>query len=190
MVRGVSRNFLNIAQREQRVGRRTAFLAVGLAPLAAFLGELSDAPGYGPVWSLFVIAVLAGLGAGWVLTRRRLHHYEGDLQVQWNHWMRFSTSSARLADIDRRVHERDPSPAFLGTGLAVALLGVNVALFALLWIEHPAAAVLSWIVMAADGLVLGALITSSALLTRWAKDLARSAEELVQTGEVPLWGER
>lgn len=190
MARGVSQNFLDIARREQRLGQRAAILAVALAPVAAFLAELADVPGFGPVWTLFVVAVVLGLAAGYVLTQRRLARYEGDLKLRWNHWMQHAANAERVAEVERRVHERDPLPAGLGSWLAVALALLNVLLFALLWVAHPAAEPMAYALLGLDGLVLGALVTSSALLTRWARDFVRSAEDMVRHGELAMWGER
>lgn len=190
MARGVSSNFLEIARREQRLGRRAALLAIALAPAAAFLAELADVPAYGPLWAFFLLTLLAGLGAGFVLTRHRLARWEGDLQLRWNHWMRQAASAERLADVHRRVNDADPWPTALPSALAAGLLALNALLFALLWVEHPSAGALSWFILAVDGLVLGALVTSSALLIRWARDFVASAEALVRDGEVAMWGER
>lgn len=190
MARGVSSNFLDIARREQRLGRRAALAALALAPVAAFLAELADAPAYGPVWVLFLLACLAGLGLGYLGTQRRLARYEGDLRLRWNHWMLRARDVERLADVERRVHERDPLPAMVWSAATVAMVALNILLFALLWVEHPAAPPMAWLLLALDGLVLGALVTSSALLVRWARDFVRSAEALVRNGEVAMWGER
>jgi len=75
-------------------------------------------------------------------------------------------------------------------GAVFLLLALNVLLFALLWIAHPAAQPLAWLVILVDGLVLGALVTSSALLVKWARDFVVAAEDLVQKGEVAMWGDR
>jgi hypothetical protein len=190
MARGVSDNFLNVARREQRLGRRAALAAIALAPLAAFLADLADDPAYGPVWSAFLVAVALGLVAGYAWTRQRLARYEDDLRVRWNHWMRQAVDASRLSDVERRVHERDPVPGFLGNLATLLVAALNAVLFALLWIAHPAGPALAWPIVGLDGLLLGALVASSALLTRWARDFVRAAEELVQKGEVAIWGER
>lgn len=190
MARGVSQNFLDIARREERLGQRAALAALALAPVAAFLAELADTPAYGPVWALFLLAIALGLGAGYVLTQRRLARYEGDLKQRWNHWMTQARDAERLADVERHVHGRDPVPAVLWSAVTVVLVGLNIMLFALLWVEHPSAGPLSWLILGLDGLVLGMLVTSSALLARWARDFVRTAEQLVRNGEVAMWGER
>jgi hypothetical protein len=190
MARGVSENFLRIARREQRLGRRAALAALLLAPLAAFLADLADDPAYGPVWGLFLGTLLGGLCLGLWLTQRRIAHYEDGLRLQWNHWMRHAANASRLTDVERKVQERDPPPALLAQAGALGLALLNALLFALLWVASPAAQPLAWLTIALDGLVLGALVTSSALLVRWAKDFVLAAEDLVQKGEVAMWGER
>lgn len=190
MARGVSENFLRIARREQRLGRRAAVAAALLAPAAAFLADLADDPAYGPVWGLFVVALIGGLGLGAWLAQRRLAHYEDGLRLQWNHWMRQASGASRMAEVERKVQERDGLPPFAAQAAALALVVANVLLFALLWTAHPAAQPLAWVTLAADGLVLGALVTGSALTVRWARDFVRAAEDLVAKGEVAMWGER
>jgi hypothetical protein len=190
MARGISENFLRVARREQRLATRSALLAAALAFPAAFLAELADEPGYGPIWGLFLMACVAGLALGMVLARRRVEHYEADLRVQWNHWMRAATNAARISDIDRRSHDKDPLPQALPGGLALGLLALNLLLFALLWVGHPLALTLAMLVILADGLLLGAMAAASALLGRWAREFVRTAEDMVQKGEVAMWGER
>lgn len=190
MARGVSDNFLQIARREQRLGRRAALAAVLLAPLAGFLAELADTPGYGPVWVWFVVAVLGGLALGLVLARRRLEDYEADLRLRWNHWMHAAVDAHRLGDVARRVREQDPLPSILGALAAAGLFGLNLLLFALLWVEVPWAPTLAWLVVGLDGVVLGGLVTTSALVLRWSREFVRSAESMVQQGELAIWGER
>jgi hypothetical protein len=190
MARGISTNFLNLARREQRLAVRTAVAAAALALPAAFLADLADIPGYGPVWVLFVLTCGAGLVVGAALARGRVAHYEADLQLQWNHYMRGAVNAGRIADVDRKVHEKDPLPPVLSDAAAVVLASLNVLVFVLLWVEHPLASPLSWAVVAVDGLALGTLVTSSALMGRWARSFVRTAEDLVQKGEIPVWGER
>lgn len=190
MARGVSENFLKLARREERLGKRALVVAALLALPAGFLADLADAPGYGPTWMLFLGAIAAGLLGGLALTHRKLTHYEDDLRVQWNHWMRHAVNAQRLSDVEAKTHERDPWPPLLASAGTVALLVVNVLLFALLWIAHPLAGGAAALVILTDGLVLGALAASSALLARWSRDFVRSAEDLVERGELPIWGER
>jgi hypothetical protein len=92
--------------------------------------------------------------------------------------------------VDRLVHQRDPLPAWLGSAACVGLLALNLVLVALLWVEHAAAGPLAWAVVAADGAVLGALVTSQALLARWVHEFGRTAKDMVRRGELPIWGER
>jgi hypothetical protein len=190
MARGVSSNFLALARREHRLGQRVALAALALALPAAFLAELADQPGYGPIWLLFLAALALGLLGGWAWGKRRREQVEGDLKLRWNHWMWAAMDAGTLADVERRVHDRDPLPPWLGSVAAVLLVGLNVALFALLWVEHAAAQPLAWVLLAVDGLVLGALATSSLLMARWADDFAGAAEDMVKRGELPIWGER
>lgn len=190
MARGVSQNFLDIAKREQRLGQRAALAAIALMPVAALLAELADEPAYGPVWAWFLAATLLGLGAGYLLARRRIARYEHGLHVQWNHWMRHAVDATRLSEVERRVHERDPPAPMLASALTVGLPGLNIALFALLWVENPVAPTLAWSLVAMDGIVLGALLATSALLTRWAREFVGSVEDLLRKGELPIWGER
>jgi len=190
MARGVSTNFLELARREQRLGQRAAIAALILAPIGAFFADLSDDPGYGPMWAWFVVTCVLGLALGIVLTHRRLGRYEDGLRVKWNHWMRQAITAHRIADVERMVGERDPPPPYLAEAGVGLLLALNAILFALLWVANPGAQSLAVLVVAADGLVLGVLITTSAMLTRWARDFVQAAEELMQHGEVPVWGER
>lgn len=190
MARGVSENFLKLARREERLGRRAVVVAALVAFPAAFLAELADDPGYGPVWLLFLAFALLGVLAGMVWAQRRLAHYEDDLRLQWNHWMRHAVRAQRLAEVESRTHDRDPLPSATWSAATALLVLLNAALFALLWAAHPAGALLAWPVIGLDGLVLGAAAASSALLARWCRDFVRSAEEMVERGELAMWGER
>lgn len=190
MPHGVSENFLSVARREERLGRRAALAAVALAPAAAFLAELADEPAYGPVWGLFVASALLGLVLGALLARRRLARYEDALRLRWDHWMRGSVGAWRLGEVARRAAGHDPPLPLLPGASALGLAALNLALFALLWAEHPAAPAIAGPLVALDGLLLGGLAATSALTARWAKEFLRAAEELVRRGEVPMWGER
>jgi len=190
MVRGVSQNFLDIARREQRLARRTALTAALVAPLAGFLSDLADPGAYGPFWMLFVGAVVVGLAAGFLWTRRRLTRLQDDLLLQWNHWMRGAVGASSIAQVERKVHDLDPPPAWLGGAFAAGLLLLNVLLFALLWADLAIADPLALGVVLIDGVALGGLVASSGLVSRWARNFERSAQDLVRDGELTMWGER
>lgn len=191
MPHGVTVNFLELLEDERGRRRRLLLALPLLAGAVLFLAELADLPPWGPkvqgTAAALVVGFLVGLAWAWHRGRRR----EESIRARWDKWMQWSLSTTDLGELEARVEE----PRFLvPRHLEGALWGVgalaNVLLFVGLWYAWPFIDAAAWIVLLLDGLTLGALAATSAWDTRWTRRLRRALDELIQEGEVGVWGER
>ncbi len=190
MVKGVSDQFLRILNNERRVAVRSVAAGIVAAALALFMANLADEPLFGTESFAYAVALFVGVATGVAVGWRRSTRFEESLRAGWNAWMRFSLSCARVDEVYRKASNR-PAPSAVAAGvLAGALVVANALLFALLWVEAPAARALGVPVALADGLAAGAWIGSSAWSLGWTRSFRKALAELVRDGSIGIWGER
>lgn len=189
---GVAYSFLEILDREVRArGLRLAAVPF-LAGAAVFLAELSDPAPWGPNVDLAFLALvggtLVGLAVSWLRFRRR----EASLRDRWRKWMQWSQSSTRLGQVEAQV-EGSRVPVSWSTvrtaGWTLAVLA-NGAVFTGLWYGWSGVDGLARLVVFADGLAVGLLAGDGLWGLQWSYRLRRAVLEMIEDGELGVWGER
>jgi hypothetical protein len=189
---GVAHSFLTILDREVRAKALRLLAVPALAAAAVFLAELSDAPPWGPnvdlAFASLAVGAVLGLAVSWWRYRRR----EESLRQRWRKWMQWSQSAARLGEVEARVEEgRLPKPGgTLRAALWAGAVLVNGAAFTGLWYGWPGVDAPVGVVVFADGLVVGLLAGDAAWGLQWAYRLRRTVREMIDEGELGVWGER
>lgn len=189
---GVAHSFLTILDREVRARGQRLVLVPILALAVVFLAELSDVPAWGPNVTLTLGALLAGallgLAASWYRFRRR----EESLRDRWRKWMQWSQSATRLGEVEARVEDRrlpQASGTLRAAAWAVAVLA-NGAVFVGLWYAWPGIETVARVVLFADGLAVGLLAGGTAWGLQWTYRFRSTVREMVDEGELGVWGER
>lgn len=182
---GVQSRFLEVLASDQGLAaRRTvlwAIVGVALAIPAWFLW---------PPWGVAVHGggVLLGLLAGLQVSRRATQGYEDSIRGEWTHWMRFAMACETLPEIHHRVRGRSTRNALAWHAALLTLLWVvEVALLAI-GIRDPPEAVWAIPLLVVNGLLLGALLGHALHRQRWYRGLRSSVTELVESGEIGVWG--
>lgn len=192
MPAGVAYGFLEILDREVRArGLRLAAVPF-LAAAALFLAELSDAPPWGPNVDLALLSLVGGALVGVVVSWIRFRRRQESLRGRWRKWMQWSQSATRLGEVEARVEGRRV-PADRSTLRAAAWAGAvlaNGAVFVGLWYGWTGIEGVARLVVFADGLAVGLLAGDSLWGLQWSYRLRRAVREMIDDGELGVWGER
>lgn len=134
------------------------------------------------------LALLAGLLAGNLWTRRRVARYEASLRGTWKSWMRWSAASESVPETYRRVTGRSQRnfPYWMAAGLTL-LWALEVGLLLLAFKDTEA----TWValpVLCLNGLLPGLAVAHYAHMRKWLRQFADSVADMVQTGEIGVWG--
>lgn len=182
---GVASHFVHLLGADQRAsGRRAVVMLVVLLALAV--------PAYFlyPWQGLLVhaVAALVGLLAGQLFSRRRVAAYEGSLRGTWKSWMRHSVAAESVPELYRRVMGKGHrnAPWLAAAGLTI-LWVLEVALL-LLAFQKTDASPLAFPVIALNGLLPAFLLVHYAHLRSWMRGFAESVTDLVDSGEIGVWG--
>lgn len=155
----------------------TAFLAVPAYFILPWVGL-----------ALHALGALAGLLAGSLVSRRRTATYESSLRATWKSWMRWSAACESVPEVHRRVTGKSARNLPWWTAALLTLLwALEVGLLLMAFANEGS---LAW---AAPVLVLNgalpALFAAHFLRLRsWLADLGESLSDLVQSGEIGVWG--
>jgi hypothetical protein len=182
---GVASHFVHLLAADRAACRRRAGILLAVALLLAL-------PAYVlyPWQGLLVhaVAAIAGLLAGQAFTRRRVAAYEASLRGSWKSWMRFSVASESFPELYRRVRGRGQrNVPWLAAAALTALWAVEVALL-LLAFQDTEPSALAFPVVALNGLVPAFLAVHYARLGSWMHGFADSVSDLVDSGEIGVWG--
>lgn len=182
---GVASHFVHLLDADRRAcSRRVAVLAVVAALLAAPAYVLYPWQGL----LVHAVAVLVGLLLGQLFTRRRVLEYEASLRGAWKSWMRFAVAAESFPELHRRVQGKGHRnlPWLAAAGLTV-LWAVEVALL-LLAFQDTEPTALAFPAIALNGLVPAFLLVHYARLRSWMEGFAESVSDLVDSGEIGVWG--
>jgi membrane associated rhomboid family serine protease len=133
-------------------------------------------------------AVVVGAALGLVVARARAGRYEQSLRSTWTQWMRYSVASESIPEIYRRVGGK--SSRNLPYRFAIVLLvawAVEVLLLVLAFRDETSA-VMAVPAIAYNGLLAGGLLGYFIHRGRWTREFSASVRELVESGEIGLWG--
>ncbi len=181
-------HFLNILAADQRSARTKVVVAIvlglGLFGLAYVL-----LPGWeGP--AVHAGALLAGLLGGILAGRARIQRYEQSIRGTWTQWMRYAVAAETVPEVFRKVHGRSGrNLPFVYAALLTIVWGAEVGLLvlALAGGQHADLAVAGPI-LAFNGVLAGGLLGYYLVLGRWMGTFANSVSELVESGEINVWG--
>jgi hypothetical protein len=185
---GVATRFLDIVAGDHRASRKRAVLAIviglALGVPAYFLGHWVGV-------GVHAATILAGAGLGVLAARRRSRVYESSMRHTWTQWMRFAVVGESVQEIHRKVRGGS------GRNLPVLYAAVLLLLFAaegtllvVALLQQPdrdfSAVAVPFV--AANGLLMGFLAGHAATMASWYRGLSQSVGELLESGEVGLWG--
>ncbi len=134
---------------------------------------------------------LAGAGCGILAARRRSRIYEASMRHTWTQWMRFAVTGESVQEIHRKVRGAS------GRNLPVLYAAILLVLFAaegtllvlaLLNGTEANASPISVPFVAANGLLMGFIAGHAVTMASWYRGLSQSVGELLDSGEVGLWG--
>jgi len=184
----VASHFLNILAADQRSARTkvavSAVLAVALFGLGYYLL---------PPWQGVAVtgaALLVGVLAGWLAARSRVRRYEESIRGTWTQWMRYAVAAESMPEVFRKVRGRSGRnlPVIYAAVLTV-VWGAEVGLLVLaLAGSQKADIAVAGPVVAFNGLLAGYLIGQFTVLGAWMRTFAASVTELVDSGEINVWG--
>lgn len=187
MARGVSKDFIDLLFDDALSARRRIIVsAIVLAVLAA-LGTVMWLP-----WGLAVHVAAAGVGfgVGWLVAAKRVDTYEASLRSHWNEWMRLAPACDTVADVGRKVAGRRIANRAYTVAAILTLLWVAELIALALYFMDTSSVLLSAVVIGANGAVVGALLGHQIRLMTWTRTFARSLAEMMQDGELAVWGSR
>jgi hypothetical protein len=182
---GVANHFVQLLQADIRLSGRRFGVLLAVALLLA-------APAYfiHPWQGLLVhvLAVLGGALVGLLFSRRRVRSYEESVRGTWKSWMRHSVASESVPELYLRVRggTNRNRPWWAAAGLTF-LWALEVGLLALAFQDTDPTA-WAFPVLALNGLVPGFLLVHYAHLRSWLRGFSASVGELMESGELGVWG--
>lgn len=182
---GVASHFLQVLEADVRLDQRRGLVLLVAAVLLAVPAYLLY-----PWQGLLAhgVAVLVGLLAGQLWSRRRTREYEASLRGTWKSWMRHSVAAESLPELYLRVRGKAARnrPWLAAAGLTL-LWAVEVLLLALAFQDTDPTA-WAFPVIALNGLVPAFLAVHYLHLKGWTREFGASVRDLVDSGEIGVWG--
>lgn len=187
MARGVSKDFIDLLFDDALSARGRIIVSGILVGVLAVLAALIWWPiGLGA----HVVATGVGLGVGWLVAARKANGYEVSLRDKWNDWMRLAPACDTVADVGRKVAgRRIANRAFAIAGILTVLWVAELSVVAL-YFADTANLALRATVIGANGAFAGLLLGHQLRLMTWTRTFARSLAEMMQDGELAVWGSR
>ena len=134
------------------------------------------------------VAALLGLLVGQLYTSRRVKAYEASLRGTWKSWMRHSVAAESVPELYRRVQGKATrNRPWMAAAALTVLWALEVGLLALAFRDSDPTA-WAFPVIALNGLVPAFLAIHYARVRSWTKDFAASVTDLVDSGEIGVWG--
>ena len=183
---GVASQFLEILAGDQRAARQRLGVLAVVAVLLFIPAWLLWNP-----WGLAVhaVALLAGAGLGAYIGRNLVVRYEASIRGTWTQWMRFAVAAESVAEVHRKVRgRRGRNLPYLYAGLLTFIWGAEAALLVLAFASGSPGSALAAPFLVATGLLTGGILGHNFVLRSWYGSFRRSVSELVDSGEIGLWG--
>ena len=161
-----------------------SILGIGLFGLAYVL-----IPGWQGV-ATHAGALAVGVLAGILTGRSRIRRYEQSIRGTWTQWMRYAMAADSLPEIFRKVRGRSGrNLPILYAAILTVVWGAEVGLIVLAVAGSQSAGIaFAGPVLAFNGLLAGVLVGHFAVIGRWMTTFGASVTELVQSGEINVWG--
>lgn len=184
-MQGVGSQFLEMLGSDQRSALKRALVA------AAFAAALA-VPAYALApWEGLVVhagGAVLGLVGGHLAASGRARAFEASLKGSWSQWMRYAVSCESVAEVHRKVRGRSGrNLAYLLAATLTLLWGLEVALLAVAFQDETSLA-LAVPVLLANGAAAGALVGYNLRMKTWTRTLRASVSEMVDAGELGVWG--
>lgn len=161
------------------LGLLLVLLFGGLAfPLSGLLGL-----------AVHAAAVVAGLALGALAGRRVVRRYERSIKSTWSQWMRFAVAAESVAEIFRKVHGKTGRNApYLYAAVLFVAWALEAGLLVLAFSSDSSTTFLALPAIALNGLVAGVLIGHGLAMGRWFTSLRSTVSDMLDNGEIGLWG--
>ncbi len=182
----VASHFLHVLGSDQRAAGSRVVLGVLLALLFGALAVVLA----GPLGlAAHAGAVLVGLLVGLVSARGVVRRYELSIKSTWSQWMRFAVAAESVAEIHRKVHGRaGRNLPFLYAAILFLAWGLEGTLLVLAFTSAAQSLPLALPVLVLNGLVAGVLAGRGLALGRWFRAFRATVAEMVENGEIGVWG--
>jgi hypothetical protein len=182
---GVASHFLQVLAGDQRSARGKVLLCAGLALL--FLGLAYLLGGLGGM-GVHVVAVLVGLALGLAVARAQVRRYETSIRGTWTQWMRFAVAAETVPEIHRKVRGRQGRNLPFAYAAVLTLVWGTEALLLILAFTGSQSLALASPVIALNGLLAGGLLGYFVHVSRWYGTFRATVAEMVDSGEIGVWG--
>lgn len=185
MARGVNTHFVSLVLADKATLRNWSFLALGVGialHVPAYL--FTKWQGVSIMAASLVIGTLLGIALGTLMWKKR----QTGLQSDWNGWMK----AAEGRDSIRAVHRATKGHHERNLPFVYAMLGATYfcgeATLVLLALSEKGAYLQTLPFLLVNGLLTGMVLGHCLRGFIWTKALSVSLEEMVQDGEIGVWG--
>lgn len=190
MPTGVASHFLAILAADRRAAGKKVM--VGALVAAALMGA-AFLLGSDPAWQAAAVTaagLVAGAIFGFILARTKVHTYEESIRGTWTQWMRYAVAAESVPEIHRKVRGKSGrNLPFLYAFVLLVLWGSEIALVVLaLAAAQSAGLAVTAPVLVLNGMLAGGMIAYFLVIRKWTSTFSRSVTELVDSGEVNVWG--
>jgi hypothetical protein len=182
---GVASHFVQLLGADVQACRRRA-VVLGILAMVLALPAYFIYPWQGLV--VHAVAVLIGLLAGQVWSRRRTAAYETSVRGTWKSWMRHSVASESVPELYRRVRGKGMRNLPWATAAALTLLWALEVGLLLLAFQDTDPSLLAFPVLFLNGILPAFLLVHYIHLKSWTRGFAESVTDLVDAGEIGVWG--
>jgi hypothetical protein len=183
---GVASHFLQILAGDQRSARSKALQSTILAVVwAAFAYVLGGWGGVAIHAGTAALGVFLGLAAA----RSAVRRYESSIRGTWTQWMRFAVAAETVPEIHRKVRGRQGrNLPILYAGALFLVFGLEAILLVVAFLNDNRSLALAWPVLTLNGLLLGGLVGYFLHVSRWYGTFRATVAEMVDSGEIGVWG--
>lgn len=190
---GVSKDFLNLAKRQQRhaLMQLAPLLAAGLAGGA--VAELLDPPRLGGFVLVYAAAVVAGLLAGGLAGWWETRTWGESLRDGWQTWMHSAVGAGSMGETADRAGAMQLTVHKMWAALVIAL---NATCLVAAWFTLPPFTLLepfgalALVTVTVTGLTVGAATTKGLVEAWWCRQVEHQTLDLIEEGRVGVWGYR
>lgn len=186
MARGVSKRFIRILEDEQR-GARGRIAVLGILGVLLFAPAFLLAPPVGAMVhaAALILGFLVGLLWAW---RTYSRTYQDGLVALWSQWMHAANGSQSLAECHRKVMGRSGRNLTWLYAILLALFWVGEVGLMVLALAGTAVPFAWGPVIAINAFVIGAVVAHSMRGARWSRQLQSAAQEMIDEGQIGVWG--
>lgn len=182
---GVASHFLQILAGDQRSARGKVTL---LALLALALFAAAYALGGAGGLLVHLGALVAGIVLGLLAARSAVRRYEASIRGTWTQWMRFAVAAETVPEIHRKVRGRQGrNLPILYAAVLTLVWGLEALLLVLAFTGSKSLGVASPAI-ALNGLLAGGLLGYFLHVARWYGAFRATVAEMVDSGEIGVWG--